>query len=102
MSENTSNKPFHHSGSKYLREITGIVIDEDGTERFVKSFVDTYAVMEAFAVICPARQHAIKKLLCTGLRGKGDVLQDLRETGDAITRGIQMEKSRGEIRNGRK
>ncbi len=73
-----------HSGSKYLREVVGAV---DGR-------VDVYAVIETFAVACPARQHAIKKLLCSGLRGKGDALQDLREAGDAITRAIEIETQR--------
>ena len=71
---------FNNSGSKYLRKIT---LTEDGC-------IDVYAVLLAFGVTCPARQHAIKKLLCSGLRGKGDVLQDLREAHDAITRSIQL------------
>jgi hypothetical protein len=56
--------------------------------------LDVYAVLDAFAVTCPARQHAIKKLLCSGLRGKGDVLQDLQEAGDAVARAIQMQRAR--------
>lgn len=75
---------FNKSGSKYLRAVT---CDING-------FIDVYAVLDAFNVTCPARQHAIKKLLCSGIRGKGDVLQDLREAGDAITRAIQMQESR--------
>ena len=55
---------------------------------------DVYAVLDAFNVICPARQHAIKKLLCAGLRGKGDAGQDLSEALDAVSRSIQMNKSR--------
>lgn len=73
-----------HSGSKYLREIRCLV---DGR-------VDVYAILEAFAVTCPARQHAIKKLLCSGIRGKGDTAQDLNEARDAIDRAVQMELSR--------
>lgn len=72
---------FNQSGSKYLREMKCLV---DGK-------ADVYAVLDAFAVICPARQHAIKKLLCSGLRGKGDTIQDLQEARDAIDRAIQME-----------
>ena len=75
---------FKHSGSKYLRKITCVV----------ESYADVYAVLEAFAVSCPARQHAIKKLLCCGLRGKGDAMQDLKEARDAVDRAIQMESSR--------
>jgi len=75
---------FNLSGAKYLREIHCI----QGSK------VDVYSVLEAFAVTCPARQHAIKKLLCTGLRGKGDVIQDLTEAKDAIDRAVYMEKAR--------
>ena len=75
---------FNKSGSKYLREVK---CDIDGK-------VDVYAVLEAFNVTCPARQHAIKKLLCSGIRGKGDSLQDLSECRDAVDRAIQMEKAR--------
>ena len=74
-------KDFNTSGSKYLRMI-----------KFVElSYVDVYAVLDAFSVTCPARQHAIKKLLCAGLRSKGTTLQDLQEASDAISRAIQME-----------
>lgn len=75
---------FNKSGSKYLREVTCAI---DGK-------VDVYSVLEAFNVVCPARQHAIKKLLCSGIRGKGDAVQDLEEAKDAVERAIQMEKSR--------
>jgi hypothetical protein len=69
----------NHSGSKYLRDV-----------QLIGGKIDVYAVLVAFGVHCPARQHAIKKLLCAGLRGKGDELQDLHEAGDAIDRAIQI------------
>ena len=72
---------FNESGSKYLRNIK---TTEDG-------LVDVYAVLDAFAVTCPARQHAIKELLCSGIRGKGDAKQDLSEARDAVDRAIQLE-----------
>jgi hypothetical protein len=75
---------FNESGKKYLRNV---VCNVDGK-------VDVYAVLEAFDVKCGARQHAIKKLLCSGIRGKGSCLQDLREARDAVERAIQMEESR--------
>ena len=75
---------FNASGSKYLRAMRCLV---DGR-------ADVYAVLDAFQVTCPARQHAIKKMLCSGLRGKGDCIQDLTEARDAIDRAIQMEVSR--------
>lgn len=78
---------FNASGSKYLRAVTCLVNGK----------ADVYAVLEAFNVTCPARQHAIKKLLCSGIRGKGDALQDLTEAADAIDRAIQMEKARNEV-----
>lgn len=73
-------KHFNTSGSKYLRKVIGMIDDQ----------IDVYAVLKTFNVISPARQHAIKKLLCSGLRGKGDELSDLREARDAIDRDIQM------------
>lgn len=76
----TINKEFNKSGSKYLREI--LLIDE--------KYVDVYAVLDAFNVISPPIQHAIKKLLCAGIRGKGDELQDLTEAKDAMSRAIEM------------
>lgn len=79
----TDKSGFNASGSKYLRTMRCLV---DGR-------ADVYAVLDAFEVTCPARQHAIKKLLCSGLRGKGDVAQDLQEARDAIDRAIQMEKA---------
>lgn len=71
------------SGSKYRRAIQ----HEDG-------HVDVYAVLEAFGVTCPARQHAIKKLLCAGLRGKADELQDLTEARDAVDRAVELQQGR--------
>jgi predicted NUDIX family phosphoesterase len=75
---------FNASGSKYLREIRCL----SGGK------ADVYAILDGFDVRCPARQHAIKKLLCSGLRGKGDVMQDLHEARDAVDRAIQMESVR--------
>ena len=77
-----------HSGNKYHRSITSV---EAIGERIK---VDVYSVLAALEVMCPARQHAIKKLLCAGLRGKGDVSQDLREARDAITRAMELEAHR--------
>lgn len=79
--ENKTATPFNSSGSKYLREMVHLV---DGR-------ADVYAVLAAFDVTCPGSQHAIKKLLCSGIRGKGNRLQDLKEARDAIDRAIQME-----------
>ena len=78
---------FNTSGSKYLRNVPCLV---DGK-------ADVYAVLDAFQVTCPARQHAIKKLICAGLRNKGTLLQDLNEARDAIQRAIQMEESKANL-----
>ena len=56
--------------------------------------VDVYCVLEAFEVTCPAIQHAIKKLLCPGRRGKGAISQDLAESRDAVERAIELDANR--------
>jgi hypothetical protein len=56
--------------------------------------VDVYDVLNAYAVTCPALQHAIKKLLMPGLRGGKDTLQDLREAREALDRAIELEQER--------
>ena len=71
------------SGSKYRRKIQ----HDDG-------HVDVYAALDAFSVTCPARAHAIKKLLCAGLRGKAGELQDLTEARDAVDRAIALQRGR--------
>ena len=55
-------------------------------------FSDVYDVLIAFEVTCPARQHAIKKLLMAGRRGKNDTQSDLYEAIDAIARAIEIDK----------
>lgn len=53
-------------------------------------FIDVYRVLELFGVTSPARQHAIKKLLCAGQRGVKDLERDLREAVDSVHRELQM------------
>ena len=79
-----------HEGKKYLRVIESAVDDHPG--RRVE--VDVYCVLEAFKVTCPARAHAIKKLLCCGNRGKGSELQDLLGVEAAVARAIELQKRR--------
>lgn len=76
-----------HSGNKYVRRTTPPAGCAPGE-------VDVYAVLEAFGVTCPATQHALKKLLCAGLRGKGDRVKDLTEAVDALRRAIEMQRAR--------
>lgn len=65
--------------SKYTRPCKGVNID-------------VYDVLQAFAVTNPATQHAIKKLLCAGLRGHKDKIQDLTEALKSVERAIELEK----------
>ena len=68
--------------SKYDREIIGI----DG----MVTTVDVYRVLEAFDVTDPATQHAIKKMLCTGLRGHKDYLTDLNDSIDSLQKAKEL------------
>ena len=86
---------MHHEGNKYLRRIESAVVPGESVG------VDVYSVLEAFAVTCPARQHAIKKLLCAGLRGKGNQLDDLIGAVAAIGRAIELERARSGNQNGK-
>ena len=70
-----------------MRVLSAFPGAKDGT-------IDVYAVIETFDVQCPARQHAIKKLLCSGIRGKGNAIQDLKETRVAIDRAIKLQEER--------
>lgn len=74
-----------HEGRKYLRTIRPAT----GAEQSIE--IDVYCVLVAFAVTCPATAHAVKKLLCGGLRGKGDRLADLAGAKAAIERAMQLE-----------
>jgi len=57
--------------SKYNRAVVGL----DG----VKTYIDVYRTLVAFDIKEPELQHSLKKLLCLGIRGKGDYNQDLDE-----------------------
>jgi hypothetical protein len=76
--------------SKYTREITQTLADED--QGFTID-VDVYDVLRAFSVTDPAIQHAIKKLLCTGIRGHKDSRQDLEEAIQSIERALDVVKT---------
>lgn len=68
--------------SKYDREITGI----DGTV----TTVDVYRVLDAFGVSDPATQHAVKKMLCMGLRGHKDYLTDLNDSIESLQKAKEL------------
>jgi hypothetical protein len=76
--------------NKYAREITQTLADED--QGYTIS-VDVYDILRAFAVTDPAIQHAIKKLLCTGIRGHKDSRQDLEEAIQSIQRALDVVKT---------
>ena len=81
--------------TKYLRKaypVDGQVHTDANGNKYI--LIDVYTVLQAFDVASHALGHAIKKLLCAGIRGKGDKMQDLNESKVAIDRGIQ-EAGRG-------
>jgi hypothetical protein len=55
---------------------------------------DVYSVLVAFGVTCPARAHAIKKLLLPGQRGAKSEVQDLKEALASVSRAIDMARAR--------
>lgn len=70
------------TANKYEREIS----DRQGNI----ATVDVYDVLKAFNVTCPATQHAVKKLLCSGIRGHKDLVTDLIEARESIVRAIEL------------
>lgn len=74
----------YHEGNKYVRVIRSCKNDD----RTI--YVDVYEVLAAFGVTSQARGHAIEKLLCAGIRGKGDELADLKEALAALNRDIEQ------------
>lgn len=55
--------------------------------------LDIYDIIIAYGVTCPARQHAIKKLLMAGERGAKGVIQDLEESAQALSRALEFAKT---------
>lgn len=62
--------------NKYEREIIGLSGET--------AMVDVYRVLSAFNVQNPMAQHAIKKLLCAGLRGHKDLSEDVDDIIDSL------------------
>lgn len=84
-----------HEGAKYLREIYSAIDNTTSIQ------VDVYAVLEAFKITCPARQHAIKKLLCAGTRNnQRTAREDLISAMAALNRAIELEDTRERLKNG--
>ena len=74
-------------GSKYHRTITQTL---PGDTHGLSVTVDVYDVLRAFGVDCPALQHAVKKLLCAGLRGAKSATQDIEEAANSCRRAIEL------------
>lgn len=55
--------------------------------------MDVYSVLDAFDVTDPGIQHAVKKLLCAGIRGKASRAQDIKEAIDALSRALEDAQS---------
>lgn len=65
------------TGNKYDRTIEAKYKNEN-------IVTDVYRVLDAFDVKSQPRGHAAKKVLCAGLRGKGDEFSDIVEAIDAL------------------
>jgi len=52
--------------------------------------IDVYRVLKLFDVNDPCEQHAIKKILCAGIRGNKSHEQDIMEAIDSLNRSLQM------------
>lgn len=79
--------PTTNRGSKYHRTITQTL---PGDTHGCSIVVDVYDVLKAFGVTCPALQHAVKKLLCAGLRGAKSAEQDISEAANSCRRAIEL------------
>ncbi len=91
MKEDIYHRPItSHGGNKYVRLIYGLA-GTPGEGEYLH--VDVYKVLVAFGVTCPAVAHCVKKLLCAGLRDKGDRLDDLKGAMDALFRAIEDEEA---------
>src|SRR5574344_50585 len=59
--------------------------------------LDVYRVISIFGVTDPCIQHALKKLLCSGVRGHKDQSKDIQDVIDTLERWKQMRKEDAEI-----
>jgi hypothetical protein len=82
------------SGRKYFRPIKGSKTNLSRPHDATVQEIDVYGVIETFGLTCPARQHALKKILLAGDRGKNDTIDDLKEARDAISRAIELQVMR--------
>lgn len=73
-------------GSKYHRTIVDINGDT------MPGKVDVYSVCDAWDLVNPALQHALKKILCAGIRNKGDFKQDINEAIESLQQSFRFHK----------
>lgn len=59
-------------------------------------FIDVYRVLDLFGVSNPCLQHAIKKLLCKGIRGVKDERRDVEEAVSSLVRYLEMQTEDGD------
>ena len=59
--------------------------------------LDVYRVISIFGVSDPCIQHALKKLLCSGVRGHKDQSRDIQDVIDTLERWKQMRDEDAEI-----
>jgi hypothetical protein len=83
-------EPVVKSAEDAIAKVTYQRIVKDGV-------IDIYDILELYKVYNPAVAHAVKKLLMSGQRGYKDVIQDLEEAKQSITRAIELEKSYREV-----
>ena len=60
----------------------------------IGGYVDVYDVLAGFSKYCynPCIQHALKKMLCTGIRGHKNKEEDLYDVIKSLSRAIDVEK----------
>ena len=78
-------------GKKYHREIIGFC----GT----KVEIDVYRVLDAYDTRSASIDHAIKKLLCTGLRGHKDFITDIDNAIESLEEAKMLYLQKQEIDN---
>ena len=59
--------------------------------------LDVYRVINIFGVSDPCIQHALKKLLCSGVRGHKDQSKDIQDVIDTLERWKKMREEDAEI-----
>ena len=59
--------------------------------------LDVYRVINIFGVSDPCIQHALKKLLCSGVRGHKDQSKDIQDVIDTLKRWKEMRKEDDKI-----